>query len=233
MPDEYVGFVSDDFFLECIKEVCEHYSQESQKTMKELQTNGLDSFKMVFDIMNSNSTVEGWIGGETIRQLDKTISNWIGDFHQKLLGGVDGWEDLGKGHETKVDLKKDDDTVFVELKNKHNTTKGSDMIHYYDNLKRIVDEYPSSVGYFAFITPKSENAGNETWKIKGRDPNERVRKLWGTEVYSLITGDKDALLKTWSALPSGISAVINSDYSFSEADAKKMSEIFSYALTRG
>lgn len=233
MPNEYVDFVSDVHFLNCVREVCDHYSKESQKNMKELQSNGLDSFKMVFDIMNSSSTIGGWIGSETIRQLDKTISNWIGDFHQKLLGGVEGWQDLGKGHETKVDLKNNEDTIFIELKNKHNTTKGSDMVHYFDNLKRIVDEYPSSVGYFAFITPKSGNAGNKAWKISGREPDDRVRKLWGTEVYSLITGDKDALYKTWNALPSGINAVMNSEYAFSTQDMEKMKEIFNYALTRG
>ena len=70
----------------------------------------IDLFKMVFDINARKINVNTWIDMERIRQSDKTISNKVGEFHQKLLGGVKGWIDLGVGHPLGVDLKNKKDT---------------------------------------------------------------------------------------------------------------------------
>ena len=73
--------------------------------MKRLRKNGIDIFKMLFDVVNSNISVDDWVKNEVIRQSDKSINNKVGEFHQKLLGGVKGWVDLGIGDDSKVDLK--------------------------------------------------------------------------------------------------------------------------------
>ena len=128
MANKYVDFVSDDDFLECIKWVCDAYPEDSDIIdMKKLKRNALDPFKIFFDIFNNKLNLKEWIKSEKIRQSDKTVSNRIGDFHQNLLGKVDGWEDLGRGHPLGIDLKNKSDTLFIELKNKHNTVKGEDV----------------------------------------------------------------------------------------------------------
>ena len=70
-----------------------------------LEESALDVFKMVFDVVHSEVSVDEWVKREKTRQQDKTINNRIGEFHQKLLGKVDGWTNLGIGHESHVDLK--------------------------------------------------------------------------------------------------------------------------------
>jgi len=233
MSNTYVDFVTDEHFVGCVREAYGHYSAVSNNDMKWLQRNGLDTFKMVFDMKYSRKGLEGWIKSETIRQIDKSNTNWIGNFHQRLLGGVAGWVNLGTGHATGVDLMKSDGSIYIELKNKHDTTKGSDLKHYFDQLKKIVDDHDGSVAYFAFITPKSGNSGNKVWKMKGKTTDDRVRKIWGTKVYELITGDENALSKTWDALPDAINGAMNLNHSFSQTDLKKMNEFFKYALLRG
>ncbi len=85
-----MDFVSDEHFLDCVKWVCDSYPSSDNIDTEKLQRNGIDPFKMIFDIMNCNIDLERWKTNEYTRQADKTINNRIGDFHQKLLGGVQG-----------------------------------------------------------------------------------------------------------------------------------------------
>ena len=142
MPNEYVDFVSDFHFEKCVKQVCNAYPKESKNIdMKYLQRNGLDTFKLLFDMKNSKMDLNTWLMSETVRQLDKTNGNWIGKFHQSILGGVKGWADLDKPRykkikeQTKVDLMKNDKTVFIEIKNKWNTKTGTDIQNKYQKIK--------------------------------------------------------------------------------------------------
>ena len=95
MVNKYVDFVSDEDFLECVQYVCDVYPEHIvELDMKKLKRNALDHIKLIFDMFNNELALKHWITGERIRQADKTVSNRIGDFHQKLLGKVKGWKDL-------------------------------------------------------------------------------------------------------------------------------------------
>lgn len=127
--NKYVDFVSDDDFLECVRKVVESYQTlDENVTPTSILTeskNTIDEFKTIFDVCVNQINFDEWLKFELTRQQDKTINNKIGEFHQELLGKVDGWVDLGIGDETEIDLKKEDNTVFVELKNKYNTMNSS------------------------------------------------------------------------------------------------------------
>ena len=106
-----------------------------------LQRNTLDPIKQVFDISAMKIDSDSWVKNELIRQQDKTINNRIGDFHQRLLGKVDGWEDLGTGDTTKVDLRKEDNSIFMELQNKENTVNADSK----DQVRRKLSNIRNSV----------------------------------------------------------------------------------------
>jgi len=155
--NKYVDFVSDEPFLNCVKYVCGAYpSGDSEVILKKFTKNSLDLFKTIFDIVVGKLDFEKWKKSEEIRQADKTISNKVGDFHQMLLGGVEGWEDLKRGHPLGIDLKKEDDSVFIELKNKHNTVKGEDLENVFDKLKKVAEQYSNAIVYYAYIIPKRD-----------------------------------------------------------------------------
>jgi len=213
MPtNKYVDFVSDEYFIKCVKHVCDTYSKIAGRTPEEkrarLTKNALDSFKMVFDIMNRGFNLEKWVDNEHERQADKTVNNKIGEFHQMLLGGVNGWTYLGKGHSTGMDLKKNDDTIFIELKNKFNTVKGENFPNLFDKLKKVVDENSNTIAYYAYITAKNGTSGERVWRVSQRSENPRIMEIWGSKVYELITGKSSSLEKTWSALPTAITDLI-------------------------
>jgi len=56
--------------------------------------NIIDPFLMIFEMGSFNLDSTSWTSNEMVRQAQKTLSNKIGWFHQKMLGSIDGWEDL-------------------------------------------------------------------------------------------------------------------------------------------
>ena len=220
MANRYVDFVSDKDFLECVKWVCDAYPADPTKVdMEELQRNTLDPFKMVFDLSNSSSSVKEWIKTENIRQQDKTINNKIGEFHQKLLGKVDGWQDLGTGDDSRVDLRKEDNTIFIELKNKFNTMNADATKECRNKLELAIRKHPKATAYWAYIISLNGSSGESTWTF-AKDDNPRIRKIWGARVYKLVTGDANALEKTWHALPKAVHDLTRRDIHFSTSEVK-------------
>jgi len=98
---------------------------------------------------------DAWKKSEIDRQVGKSISNQIGYFHQELLGSVPGWESLPKGAQM-PDLICSQRKLFVELKNKFNTVKGSDKIGVYNALVLNEKErYPGWTGAYVYIVENS------------------------------------------------------------------------------
>jgi hypothetical protein len=202
--NKYVDFVSDEDFLECVKEVCDEYpSIRGEMSEDEFKKNGLDPFKKAFDIGNTGMTEEEWIATEIIRQQDKTINNAVGYFHQRLLGKVHGWTDLGVGNESKLDLLKNDNTIFMELKNKHNTINGDSLAKCREKLEKAVREHPGAVAYWAYINNPKGTSGESKWEFAGV-VNPSIKKAWGAKVYEIVTEDPNAFEKTLKALPIAI-----------------------------
>ncbi len=121
----YVEFVTDDHFRHCVRYVLVAFynvAELKQSILLALEkgdifkstlfSNVVDPFKMIFEIERIG--VEEWVKKEVLRQLDKSIEQKMGEFHQKFPGGVAGWEDLGIGQA--VDLKDEAGKVFIELK---------------------------------------------------------------------------------------------------------------------
>jgi hypothetical protein len=242
MPNTYVDFVSDEHFEKCVKEVCDAYPKNTKDIdMDWLQRNGLDTFKLVFDMMNSKTPLDKWLTGETIRQIDKTNGNWIGKFHQRLLGGVKGWSNLDEPKfkkikkQTGVDLMRDDKMVFLEIKNKWNTKTGTDVKTQYKKLEDITKKFKQSTAYFAFVTKdaKGKSSDDVVWKKpQTTTHNPKIRKIWGSAFYTLVTKKEDSLEQTWNALPIAINNVLASKHVFSNKDQKQIEQLFKNALYR-
>jgi hypothetical protein len=220
--NKYVNFVSDEHFLKCVKWVCDAYLDPSLKFNKSwLQRNGVDPFKMVFDMVVRSRDFESLMEQEKNRQYDKKSGGRIGDFHQKLLGGVDGWVDLGVGDESKVDLKKEDNTIFIELKNKHNTVNSDSLNSVRRKLERITNDFSNSIAYWAYVIEKNGTSGVSEWIYLGEN-NHKLKKIWGSKLYELITGKPDALEKTWIALPIAIKDILSETKTISSSDMEEL-----------
>jgi hypothetical protein len=216
--NKYVDFVSDEDFLEAVNHVVGAYSLEEKSVPEddiinilEKSKNTTDEFKAIFDVVTKQKTFENWRIAELERQEDKTINNKIGEFHQILLGKVNGWVDLGIGDSTQIDLKNEDNTIFIELKNKHNTMNSSSSKTCREKLENVLKDYPNAITYWAFIVSNKYKSEEKIWKYK-KIENPQIRIITGKKVYELITGDPNALEKVYYAIPKAIEDLLGTKY---------------------
>lgn len=149
-----------------------------------------------------------------MRQVQKTLQNEIGIFHQKLLGSLNNWESLGTGKV--VDLVNRKDKIIAEVKNKFNTTKGNHKMEIYDDLEFLLNgEYKGFTAYYvAILTKKRFNnpfTPSDNKLKQRRAINENIREIDGASFYELATGEKDAIQKLYNILPSIISEIVNNN----------------------
>ena len=115
----YLNFISDEHFLKCISNLHDAYVRAKNNVTKEnFYSNKVDTIKLTFDAKFNDISEESLIQAEILRQIDKSINNSIGTFHEEILGGIEGYE-IGKL--SGFDIKAVDDPLFADIKNKHNT----------------------------------------------------------------------------------------------------------------
>lgn len=209
MKNKYVNFITDEHFLKCIKNLHDSYLLAKKDiTKKKFYKNKVDTFKLTFDSNFSNIDEESLIQAEILRQIDKSINNSIGTFHEQILGGIDGYE---TGKLSGYDIKANDNTLFADIKNKHNTMNSSSAEALFQKLARYADDNKKATCYWVQILAK--NSINELWKgiINNKEySHSRVYKISGDKFYELLSGEKDAFFQLYKALPIAIKDYLNS-----------------------
>jgi len=123
MMNKYVNFISDEHLLYCIANLYKSYLKaKNNVTKKNFYSNKVDTIKLTFDAKFNNIDEESLIQAEILRQIDKSINNSIGTFHEQILGGISGYE---VGKLSGFDIKAQNNTLFADIKNKHNTMNSS------------------------------------------------------------------------------------------------------------
>lgn len=205
----YVNFIKDDDFKKIINEILEIASQAKKKAETKFNRNVIDPFSVLIEIGGFDMDFDTWVTSEKTRQAQKSLSNHVGLLHQKLIGCIAGWTDLGVGK--LIDVVNPDKKIIAEIKNKHNTIKGADKIGLYKELDNLVmmkgHQYKDFTAYYVEIVPKKADRYNICFtpsdKSKGTkcSPNEKVRQIDGASFYALATGINDALEQIFKALP--------------------------------
>jgi hypothetical protein len=200
MKNKYVDFISDDHFINCVSNLHTAYLKaKNNVTKKNFYSNKVDTIKLTFDAKFNNIDEESLIQAEILRQIDKSINNSIGTFHEQILGGIKGFE---VGNLSGFDIKAKDDTLFADIKNKHNTMNSSSSEALFQKLSRYADTYKKSKCYWVQVLAKSSFC--ELWKgeINGKEySHSRVYKISGDQFYSLLSGKSDALFQLYKKLP--------------------------------
>lgn len=203
MANKYVDFISDEHLLNCVENLHKSYIKAKNKiSKKSFYANKVDTIKLTFDSKFNEINEDDLIQAEILRQIDKSINNSIGTFHEQILGGIDGYE---IGNLSGFDIKASDDTLFADIKNKHNTMNSSSAEALFQKLARYADEYKKAKCYWVQILAKKSFV--EHWKgdINGKEySHSRVYKISGDQFYALLTGQGDALFQLYKALPTAI-----------------------------
>lgn len=209
MANKYVNFISDEHLLMCIDNLHKSYLKAKNNISKKtFYANKVDTIKLTFDSKFNGISEDNLIQAEILRQIDKSINNSIGTFHEQILGGIKGYE---VGKLSGFDIKATDDTLFADIKNKHNTMNSSSAEALFQKLARYADDYKKANCYWVQILAKG--SFNEYWKgdINGKEySHSRVFKISGDRFYALLSGENDALLQLYKALPIAIDGYMKS-----------------------
>lgn len=209
MANKYVNFISDEHLLNCIENLHKAYLRAKNNISKNsFYTNKVDTIKLTFDAKFNDINEDDLIQSEILRQIDKSINNSIGTFHEQILGGMEGFE---VGKLSGFDIKATDDTLFADIKNKHNTMNSSSAEALFQKLARFADDYKKAKCYWVQILAK--NSFNELWKgeINGKEySHSRVYKISGDQFYALLSEQDDALFQLYKALPKAIKDYLKS-----------------------
>jgi hypothetical protein len=218
MKNKYVSFISDAHLISCIANLHSSYLKAKNNITKNtFYSNKVDTIKLTFDSKFNEINEESLIQAEVLRQIDKSTNNSIGTFHEEILGGIKGFE---IGNLSGFDIKAKDDTLFADIKNKHNTMNSSSAEALFQKLARYADTYKKADCYWVQVLAK--NSFNEKWisEINGKEySHSRVYKISGDQFYALLSGQTDALFQLYKVLPKAIN-----DYLLSIDKKEKLSK---------
>lgn len=205
----YVSFIDDNRFETIVHNVLKKGISSLEQSKQTLSRNVIDPFSILFEMSSFNMDAQEWHKNEAMRQAQKSLSNHIGDFHQQLLGAFSGWECLPTG--AIIDVVCHDKKIIAEIKNKHNTLKGSDRSGMYHKLDDLImkkgQKYKDFTAYYVEIIPKKPIRYNHPFtpsdSSKGSKCalNEQIRVIDGYSFYALATGVDNALEQIFTALP--------------------------------
>ncbi|MES2837979.1 MAG: Eco47II family restriction endonuclease [Bacteroidota bacterium] len=209
MKNKYLTYISDEHLIKCIENLHKSYLKAKNNiSKKNFYTNKVDTIKLTFDAKFNQIKEENLIQSEILRQIDKSINNSIGTFHEQILGGVEGYE---AGNLSGYDIKAIDDSLFADIKNKHNTMNSSAAEALFQKLARYANDYKKAKCYWVQILAKGSFCELWSGEINGKEySHSRVYKISGDQFYSLITGRKEAMYELYKILPKAIDDYLKS-----------------------
>lgn len=209
MINKYVNFISDDHLLDCIGNLHNAYLKAKNNiSKKNFYSNKVDTIKLTFDAKFNDIDEESLIQSEILRQIDKSINNSIGTFHEQILGGIKGFE---AGNLSGYDIKAKDDTLFADIKNKHNTMNSSAAEALFQKLARYANDYKKAKCYWVQILSKGSFCELWSGDINGKEySHSRVYKISGDQFYALLSRQDNAMFQLYKVLPVAIKDYLNS-----------------------
>jgi hypothetical protein len=149
MAHKHWEFISDEHLFECIGNLHNSYLKaKANVSKKKFYKNKIDTIKLTFDSKFNDLDKEALIKTEINRQIDKSINNAIGTFLEQILGATKGFE---IGNFSGFDIKAKNDTLFADIKDKHNTMNSSSSERLFQKLPRYADNYKKANCYWVQI----------------------------------------------------------------------------------
>jgi hypothetical protein len=205
---DVLPFITDEKLFQITKKFVDDFEAIERNAEAKLASSELDPFSALLFTICSDSTLLKWKEGELSRQIGKSFQNKIGEFHQNILGSCHNWEVI----DNVIDIRCVPNKIIAEIKNKYNTTKGSDKKGLYDNFKNFLarPEYNGYTAYYVEVIPQrkrrynAEFAPSDNLFHDNRFPRADIRVIDGYSFYELVTGYKNAMLDLYNVLPSVI-----------------------------
>lgn len=221
---------NDDLYLHTEKVVLKLQTRIHEAGVK-LHKNVVDPFSAVFGCLVQDIDADQWLELEKARQVQKTLEDYLGYFHQDVLSSIPGWEHAPDT----LDIVNKKLKLVADVKNKFNTTKGSHKKNIYDDLANMLGrkEYQDFQGYYVEIIPSKPKPydkpftppDNVTHTRRAR--NENIRVIDGGSFYELASGHKGALRMLYEVLPIVVTDLL--EKKVTSAESSKIAGLFEKA----
>jgi hypothetical protein len=220
-----LDFISEENFIEHVGATIEKYGEKLESyDVKRFNKNIIDPIKLIFDKMVYQTSWEEMVGNEIFRQRDKSNNNDIGYFHQRIFQYIDkcrvpengkegGWDVIYQ-NEDGIVLSDGDvvHTVYVEMKNKHNTMNSASAGKTYIKMQnQLLSDDDCACFLVEAIAQKSQNIKWETTVDGKRVSHKRIRRVSLDQFYAITTGKDDAFYSMCMVLPNVIEKVVKQD----------------------
>lgn len=221
--DWKINFITEEQLIKHVKETIEKYGDKLESfSLERFNKNIVDPIKMIFDKNVYRVSWEEIIGNEIFRQRDKATNNDIGYFHQRIFQYVDdchvpdngkegGWDVIFQ-REAGIQLPDGDvvKTVYVEMKNKHNTMNSASAGKTYIKMQnQLLADDNCACFLVEAIAKKSQNIKWSTTVDGHSVSHKRIRRVSLDQFYGLVTGEEDAFFQLCMVLPTVIKNVIS------------------------
>ena len=218
-----LDFISEEDFKKHVRETILKYGEKLKSyDLKRFNSNLIDPIKLIFDKFVYRTSWEEIVNNEIFRQRDKSSNNDIGYFHQNIFSYFKGcvvpqagWDVIYKNPDG-IRMPEGDvvHTVYVEMKNKHNTMNSASSAKTYIKMQgQILEDDDCACFLVEAIAKKSQNI---KWSTKVDEKNVQhrlIRRVSMDQFYTILTGDDRAFYKMCMALPGVINAVVNEENS--------------------
>ncbi len=214
-----LSFISDENLKKHIQLTIQHYGEKLDPyDIKKFNSNIIDPIKLIFDKTVYRYSWEEIIKNEISRQRDKSNNNDIGYFHQRIFQYMAdcsvpaaGWDVIYRP-EQRIALPNDDNvkTVFVEMKNKHNTMNSASGAKTYLSMQSQLLADDDCACFLVEVIAK--HSQNIIWEISvdgKKQKHRRIRRVSIDDFYRIVTGQSDAFFHMCMVLPGLIEEVVN------------------------
>lgn len=213
-----LSFISDEDLKKHIQLTIQQYGDKlAPYNLRKFNSNIVDPIKLIFDKTIYGYSWEEIIKNEISRQRDKSNNNDIGYFHQRIFQYISnctvpsaGW-DIIFTRNGGIVLPENDKvkTVYVEMKNKHNTMNSASSSKTYMKMQgQLLSDDDCACFLVEVIAKRSQNIA---WAVSvdGKSQkHRRIRRVSIDEFYSLVTGQADAFYQLCLALPTAIEEAV-------------------------
>ncbi len=214
-------FISEENFKIHVRATIMKYGEKLESfDLKRFNSNLIDPIKLIFDKSVYRTSWEEIVNNEIFRQRDKSNNNDIGYFHQNIFSYFQGCEVPQAGwdviYKNSDGIKMPDGdvvhTLYVEMKNKHNTMNSASSAKTYIKMQgQILEDDDCACLLVEAIAKKSQNI-KWTTKVDGKNVQHRlIRRVSMDQFYAILTGDDNAFYKMCMVLPGVINEVVNEE----------------------
>lgn len=214
-----LSFISEEDFKNHVRATIMKYGEKLESyDLKRFNSNLIDPIKLIFDKSVYRTGWDEIVNNEIFRQRDKSNNNDIGYFHQNIFyyfRGCEvpqtGWDVIYRNIDG-IQMPEGDivHTLYVEMKNKHNTMNSASSAKTYIKMQgQILEDDDCACFLVEAIAKKSQNI-KWTTKVDGKNVQHRlIRRVSMDQFYAMITGEDDAFYKMCMVLPEVIHSVVN------------------------